>query len=109
MLTHFKLYPLLYPSAKFYWLENKVGQMNYMGQILYQLGLPRLTKDEKQARTLYGVELPHIPPFNIYCAGTLIQTDLTTNIINTTPENPERVVRLLKEFKLTAEILKGMP
>ena len=96
---HITLIRSLYPNVKNPPLEStKSGRLSYMGQILHQLGLPTLAKDKKQAYILSDVaNLPVHYPFSCGCNGRIVQTDLSTSIINTPPENEARIRSLLED------------
>lgn len=82
------------------------GRLSYMGQILHQLGLPTLGKDGKQVYTINDVVSirPHLP-FTTVCNNHVVQTDLSTNIINTHPENEVRIRTLLEAAGFSVEFI----
>jgi len=88
----------LIPAVKPCPIESvKSGKLSYMGQILHQLGLPTLGKDRSQVYLVSSIAriVPHAP-FTFLCAGQVVQSDLTTNLINTPPENEARIRSLLE-------------
>ena len=100
---HFTLIPTLHPH-KLAVLENpKTGHISYMGQILKQLGQTNLmNKDGKPCLLLSDIhKMSDYPPFTIRCKHLIIQSDLTTLIINTPPENCGRVAMLLEQAGFT--------
>ena len=100
---HFTLIPTLHPH-KLAVLENpKTGHISYMGQILKQLGQTNLlNKDGKAVLLLSDIhKLSDHPPFTIRCKDRIIQSDLSTSILNTPPENCGRVATLLTEAGFT--------
>lgn len=89
----------LLPPKSCPYLEDDEGHLSYMGQILMQLNRGiKLKVKQKPVRLVSDLNVP-IQHFTRSCRGKLVQTDLCSTIVDMrpTPENEERLARMLAE------------
>lgn len=93
----------LYPDKLRQPIENpNTGQISIIGQILIQLKQSTKGVNDKAVYLLSDIPgIQAIPPFTMPCNGKVVQTELTTLIMNTPPSNEYRITNLLEAQKLT--------